>query len=233
MRRRAFFAVTGGVPVVIGYRGSASAESPAQQPAAATSRMVRVGMGQMLVKTGAAGENLARARSFIERAKQERCDVVVLPECLDLGWMSPEAARLAQPIPGPSSGALAGAARAHAIWVVAGLTEKDGAATRNASVLIDDQGTLRLRHRKVNELPMAWGIYQRGMAVEAADTPFGRVGITICADNSPDATDLALALGRMGARLVLSPCAWAVEPDYDPVKKPYGRDIWDLSLIHI
>ena len=62
-----------------------------------------------------------------------------------------------------------------------------------------------------------------------ADTPFGRVGVPICADNSTASTELGLALGRMGARLLLSPCAWAVTPDHDNAKEPYGRDLWDVA----
>ena len=31
-------------------------------------------------------------------------------------------------------------------------------------------------------------------------------------------------LGQMGANLLLSPCAWAVAPDRDPIKEPYGME---------
>lgn len=192
-------------------------------------RTVRVGMGQTLVKAGAVDENLDRARAAIARAGRERCAVVVLPECLDLGWTYPEAARYARPIPGPSSDALGEAAREARLWVVAGLTERDAERTHNTAVLLDDQGRVRLRHRKVNELDIAWHLYARGTALEVADTPFGRVGIPICADNSTASTELGLALGRMGARLLLSPCAWAVTPDHDNAKEPYGRDLWDVA----
>jgi predicted amidohydrolase len=186
-------------------------------------------MGQMLVRTGAVAENLALARDCVARARGEGCAVVVLPECLDLGWTHPDAPRLAQPIPGPSSDALGEAARASGLWVVAGLTERDGERTFNTAVLLDDQGRLRLKHRKINELDIAWHLYSRGTGLEVTDTPFGRVGIPICADNSTASTELGLALGRMGARLLLSPCAWAVKPDHDNAKEPYGRDLWDVA----
>jgi predicted amidohydrolase len=186
-------------------------------------------MGQIHVRTGAVDENLGRAREAIGRAGRERCAVVVLPECLDLGWTCPDATRRAQPIPGPSSDALGDAARGAGVWVVAGLTERDGDLTHNAAVLLDDRGRVRLKHRKINELDIAWDLYTRGIALEVADTPFGRVGIPICADNSTASTELGLALGRMGARLLLSPCAWAVTPDHDNAKDPYGRDLWDVA----
>ena len=196
----------------------------AQEP---VSRSVRVGMCQLLVKAGAVDDNLARARVLVARAREERCDVALLPECLDLGWTFPDAPRYAQPIPGTASEVLAEAARAHGIWVVAGLTERVGDRTFNTSILLDDRGQIRLQHHKINELDIAWDIYTRGTSLDVADTPFGRVGITICADNSPASVELGLALGAMGARLILSPCAWAVEPDHDNESEPYGRDVWD------
>ena len=223
MDRRTFLAGITAGPMAVDAR-SKGGEAPGPAP-----RTVRVGMAQILVKTGAVEANLARAREAIARAGRERCAVIVLPECLDLGWTHSEAARLAHPIPGPSSDALGEAARASGLWVVAGLTERDGPRTFNAAVLFDEQGRVRLKHRKINELDIAWEIYTRGTALEVADTPFGRVGIPICADNSTASTELGLALGRMGARLLLSPCAWAVTPDHDNAKEPYGRDLWDVA----
>jgi len=60
-------------------------------------------MAQILVRTGAAAENLARAEAAVARAKALDCDFVVLPECLDFGWTNPAARQLATPIPGPFS----------------------------------------------------------------------------------------------------------------------------------
>ncbi len=197
--------------------------------AAGGARGTKVGMAQILVKTGAADENLARAVAAVRQANEAGSDVVVLPECLDLGWTHPDASRLALPIPGPRSEQLAEAARRNSIFVVAGLTERAGERTFNASILLDDTGRLLLKHHKINELDIAWDIYSRGDTLSVAETPFGKVGIPICADNSPDVTALGSALGIMGARLLLSPCAWAVEAGYDPVKKPYGSDVWDIS----
>ena len=224
MARRTFLAGVAAGPMALDGRPAGEGQVSGPAP-----RTVRVGMAQILVTSGAIQANLARAREAVARAGQERCDVVVLPECLDFGWTHPDAARLAHPIPGPSSDTLGQAARAGGLWVAAGLTERDGHRTFNTAVLLDEQGRVRLKHRKINELDIAWDIYARGTALEVADTPFGRVGIPICADNSTASTELGLALGRMGARLLLSPCAWAVTPDHDNAKEPYGRDLWDVA----
>jgi len=186
-------------------------------------------MAQILVKASAADENLARAEAAVARAKALDCDFVVLPECLDLGWTNPAARQLATAIPGPFSDRLAEAARQHAIHVVAGLHERDGERLFNASVLFDDTGRLLHKHHKINELDIAWDLYTRGDSLAVAPTRFGKVAISICADNAPASVSLGHAVGHLGARMLLSPCAWAVPADYDPVKEPYGWNVWDDS----
>ncbi len=66
-----------------------------------TTRAVKIAVGQMLVEGGAVSDNLARAEQMIAAAALQGCNVVVLPECLDVGWTHPDAVALAEPIPGP------------------------------------------------------------------------------------------------------------------------------------
>jgi len=179
----------------------------------------------MLVMGGRPAENLARAAGMIERAAAEGCRVVVLPECLDFGWTDPSARQGALAIPGGHSDLLAQAAREYRIWVVAGLVERDGDRLYNTAVMISSDGKIILKHRKINELALAHGLYSLGTGIAVADTELGRVGLTVCADNYPDSPEIGGALGRMGCRLLLSPCAWAVDSDHDNAAKPYGK-IW-------
>ena len=46
------------------------------------------GMGQILVEPGCPQANLNRAVDVIRQAASQGCRLVVLPECLDLGWGS-------------------------------------------------------------------------------------------------------------------------------------------------
>jgi len=188
-------------------------------------RTLRIGMAQTLVVPGDADANLARAADAIAAAAAERCDAVVLPECLDLGWSWPEAPARAEPIPGPSTERLAEAARSAAVHVVAGLTERDGDRTYNAAVVIGPDGAILARHRKIHELDFARAVYAQGTTLEVADTALGPVGVDICADNAYESLALGRALAAMGARILLSPCAWAVPPDFDNSLRPYG-DEW-------
>jgi predicted amidohydrolase len=184
----------------------------------------------MLVVPGAPEANVERACEMVRAASAAGCQVVVLPECLDAGWTDPCARETACPVPGRWSDALAAAARDSAIYVVAGLVERCGDRLHNSSLLFDPGGKLLLRHRKVNELDIALDLYSTGRALEVADTEFGTVGIPICADNFPDSTALAESMIRMGARFILSPCAWAVDADHDNVRDPYGQ-LWLDSYV--
>lgn len=182
-------------------------------------------MGQMLVEGGAPEANLERACRMIAAAGKIRLDAVVLPECLDLGWTHPSARELAEPIPGPRSARLAQAAREAGIYVAAGLVESARGLIYNSAVLIAPDGRTILKHRKINELDIARDLYDIGDRLGVVDTPFGRIGLLICADNFPDSLHLARSLAHMGCELLLSPCAWAVDADHDNASEPYGS-LW-------
>lgn len=186
---------------------------------------LKIGMGQMLVEPGEPHRNIARAIDMVASAAESGCDIVVLPECLDIGWTHPSAATLAEPIPGERTAAFAAAARQNGVWVVAGLTERSENEIYNAAVLLSPEGSLVLRHRKINELDIGTSLYSTGTGLAVARTPIGAIGVNICADNFPDSLVLGHSLARMGAQLLLSPCAWAVDADHDNTKEPYGQ-LW-------
>jgi predicted amidohydrolase len=183
-------------------------------------------MGQILVEGGKLQENLGRATQAIGLAARQNCQIVLLPECLDLGWTHPSARQWAAEIPGPTSDVLCRAAAAAGLYVVAGLTERDGSRLYNAAVLIDPNGQVRLKHRKINLLDIEQELYSVGDRLQVVDTACGPLGVNICADNFPDSLALGHALARMGARMILSPSAWAVPADHDPAAEPYGA-LWE------
>lgn len=187
-----------------------------------TSHAFKLAMAQMLVEGGEVDANLERAVARIGEAAEKGCDIVVLPECLDAAWTYPSARELAEPIPGMYSERLARAAQENRIHVVAGLTERAGERIYNAAVLISPEGEILLKHRKINVLTVAQDIYSTGDRLGVTETPLGTIGVNICADNFPDALVLGHTLARMGAQMILSPCAWAVDADHDNVKEPYG-----------
>jgi len=182
-------------------------------------------MGQMLVEGGEPEQNLQRAERMIAAAERAGCQLIVLPECLDLGWTHPSARQSAEPIPGPFADRLCQAAREHNLHVAAGLTERCGPRIYNAALLIDPEGRILLQHRKINVLDIAQDLYSIGDRLGVAETSIGTIGVDICADNFPDSLALGHALARMGCQLLVSPSAWAVPADHDNQREPYG-DLW-------
>jgi predicted amidohydrolase len=181
---------------------------------------------QMLVQPGQPEANLARAEARIAGAAARGAEVVLLPECLDVGWTHPSARELAGRIPdGESCRRLRAAAARHGVFVCAGLVESAEPNLFNAAVLIDPGGRIVLHHRKIHELDFARELYATGDRLGVADTPWGRVGLMICADGFAPGQIISRALAAMGARTILSPCAWAVPADHDNARDPYGA-LW-------
>ena len=193
---------------------------------------VTIGMGQMLVEPGRLEANLARAADVVARAARSGCDVVVLPECLDLGWTHESARTLAAAVPGPVSELYRALAAEHGVLLAAGLTERAGERIYNSALLVGPDGEVLRHHRKVNELHFARELYSVGTSLAVAETPFGPVGLSICADGSTSSAALGHSLGLMGARMVLSPSAWAVPPTHDNAQDRYGPE-WERAYVPV
>jgi predicted amidohydrolase len=187
-------------------------------------------MAQLLVEGGEPERNFERAALLVAEAKAQGCDLVLLPETIDFAWTHPSAIEQAQLIPGPFSEVFANLARQHAIWLCVGLTEsaKDG-KRYNAALLFDSEGNIVLHHRKINLLEVEFPFYDVGQKLETLDTPWGRMGLNICADNYLDSLHLGHALARMGAQVILSPSSWTVDFSVTEADEPY-HDKWRKPL---
>ncbi|MBT3384517.1 MAG: carbon-nitrogen hydrolase family protein [Prolixibacteraceae bacterium] len=184
---------------------------------------LKLAMAQMLVEGGEKQKNLNRAVERIEEAAKNKADIILLPEAMDLGWTHSKAKTEAEPIPlGSTFQTLAKAAKMNKIYVCAGIIEKDGDRTFNSAVLINRNGELVLKHRKINELSIAHGLYDQGDRINVCETEFGTIGLLICADANAKDHVLTRSLGYLGADLILLPSSWAVKADHDNKTDPYG-----------
>jgi predicted amidohydrolase len=188
---------------------------------------------QMYVSPGAKTENLAHAEKLIKEAKANNADVVLLPEVMDLGWTHPSARKLADPIPdGEACRRMCKAAKENNIYVCCGIVERDGNNTYNAAVIIDNNGKVLLKHRKLNELDIAHDLYAQGDRLGVCTTPWGTFGLMICADAFAKDNVLTKSLCYMGADVILSPSSWAVRPGFDNNATPYGKE-WDAAYMPV
>ncbi|HXG47398.1 MAG TPA: carbon-nitrogen hydrolase family protein [Methylomirabilota bacterium] len=200
------------------------AEAPPS--AGGTAHRLRLGLIQMRLEPGQKARNLRHACGLLESAAEGGAQVAVLPEAMPLGWTDPSARQHAEAIPeGETCRALAEVARRRHLWICSGLIERADGQLFNAGVLIDPTGRVVLHHRKIHELAIATDLYARGDRLGVADTPWGRVGVMICADAFIEGLVISRTLGAMGARLILSPCAWAVPAGHDNAREPYGQ-LW-------
>ena len=185
-----------------------------------------VGMGQILVVPGDVEGNLDRIQAAALSARDSKCDVLVLPECADVGWTEPSATSFAEELSGPRVSRLRSIAEQCEMAIVVGITEKDDDRVYNTAVFIERDGQLLQRHRKVNELDVARSVYSTGRELAAFECSLGVIAINVCADNYADSLDIARAQISLGAQLILSPSSWAVPPDHDNNLNPYGKN-WE------
>lgn len=165
---------------------------------------------QMDCLLGDVPKNRERICAKIEEAAKHSAQLVIFPECALTGYAFDrldEARPTAEPIPGPSTEAIAARCRSLGVWAVVGLLESDADRVFNAAALIGPQGLVS-KYRKIH-LPYL-GVDR---FTTPGDQPFAvsdlgglRVGMSICYDGSFPETTRVLAL--LGADLVVLPTNW-------------------------
>ena len=187
---------------------------------------LKIGMAQLLVEGGEPQRNLSRAEKMVREAAEKGCDIVLLPECLDLAWTHPSVLSEALPIPGQYSDIFSRLARECKIYICAGLTEKSpDHKIYNTAIFIDPNGTIIHKYRKINLLSVELPFYEVGQSLSVVNTPMGVIGINICADNYQDSLVSGHLLARMGAQIILSPSSWTVDYSINESQDPY-KEKW-------
>ncbi len=154
--------------------------------------------------TGAAAESVRRFIETIDRAVPAKTDVILLPEGITVIGTGKTYAEVAEPVPGPTSLRLGEVARRRGAWIAAGVYEREGQAIYNTAILVDREGKLAGRYRKVY-LPReeVEGGLTPGSDYPVFRTDFGTIGMMICYDVFY--ADPARALAMQGAELILMP----------------------------
>ncbi len=188
------------------------AEPEMNQPRGHPHPGLRVALAQLPVEDGNLDQNMRLAEEAANQAARQKADFLNLPEAADWGWLYQQARRDALPIPGKYTDFLAALARRHQMWISAGCLEKAGDKVYNSAVMIDRSGRIVLKHRKIDTLPwLTKHLYDRGNPedIKTVDTEFGRIGLTICADNFNLKNPQRVA--EQGAWLLIAPHGFAAE----------------------
>jgi N-carbamoylputrescine amidase len=178
--------------------------------------------------------NLERAMAKVREAATRGAEIVVLPELFRSQYFcqTEDHAQfdLAEPIPGPSTEALAQVAREANVVIVASLFERRAAGLyHNTAAMIDAGGTLLGTFRKMH-IPDDPLYYEKfyftpgDLGFRAFDTRVGRVGTLVCWDQwYPEGARLtALA----GADLLTYPTAIGWHPAEKAEHGAAQADAW-------
>jgi predicted amidohydrolase len=181
---------------------------------------MRAGLVQLTV-TDDPAENLPRTLALVRAAAAGGAEFVLTPECSN-ALSSNRAYQQAVFHPedaDPTLAALRDAAARAGIWLLIGslgvkTADRDGRFA-NRSLLIDPTGAVAARYDKIHmfdvnvsdtEIYRESAGYRPGAQAVLADTPFGRLGLTVCYDIRFPALYRRLAQG--GAQIITVPAAF-------------------------
>ncbi|MBX6350772.1 MAG: amidohydrolase [Clostridia bacterium] len=155
--------------------------------------------------------NLSRLLELTREAADEGAKLVVWPEMAATGYVFADRAEIrpfCEPVPGPTTDAVAELCRARGIHVALGLAEVDPATDvfYNAAVLVDDLGRVVGRYRKTHLWCEDTRWAAPGGEVAAWDTSLGRIGLLICRD--ADFPEAGRLVAEAGAEVVCHLTNW-------------------------
>jgi predicted amidohydrolase len=155
-------------------------------------------------------DNCRLYEPLIAEAARQKADLVVLGETLTYAFSGKRFEQVAEPIPGPSTQYFGELTKAHNLYIVPGLVEREGHLIYNTAVLIGPDGRIVGKYRKTC-LPRGEidGGIAPGSEYPVFDTRFGKVSIMICYDGF--FPEVARELSNRGAEVIAWP-VWGCNP---------------------
>ncbi len=176
--------------------------------------------------------NLARALQKIAEAARGGAQIVCLPELFRSQYFcqreDPALFDLAEPVPGPTTAALAAAAREHSVVIVGSVFERRAPGVcHNTAVVLDADGRLAGLYRKTHipDDPLYYEKYYftpGDLGYPTFDTRAGRIGALVCWDQWYPEPARLVAL--QGVLMLFYPTAIGWHP---AEKQQYGAQQYD------
>jgi len=147
---------------------------------------LRIGILHLDIRHGAPGENRASLLAYAEEAAAKGAKIILAPELALSGYSfegMEEIAPYAEELTGETVAALSRLARRYGVYVGTGIAEYDGKTGifYNSSVVLGPEGDLVAHHRK-HVAERRWSCPGQPSATSCFATPWGKVGLLICAD---------------------------------------------------
>jgi predicted amidohydrolase len=200
-------------------------------------RKVRVATTRVVPKIeGATVEsNTQMMMTMFDEVGPEHPDIVLFSENLATRFVRRPLAERAQPIPGPLTQQLSAKAKQYHTYAIATLLEADHGLFHNTAVLIDREGRIAGKYRKVHlTIGETDGGLTPGTDYPVFQTDFGRIGIMTCWDGWFGESARALRLN--GAEILFLPLAGDSEPaHWGNIWKTRAIDngIWLVSSVTV
>ena len=176
---------------------------------------VKVASCQIFCLDGDRSGNFARIENALIEAKEKGAEIACFPETSLLGWVNPAAHERAFPVPGEDSDKLCKMAEDYNIFICIGMAEKEGDKLYDSVILIDDNGNIILKHRKINTLDELMSRpYTPGKDIKTVETRFGNIGMLICADTFKK--EILSGMAKLKPGLMLIPYGWAAQENAWP-----------------
>jgi len=168
----------------------------------------RAAAAQTLARLGDVQYNIEISTQLVNEAVRQGAELVVLPECMNTGYLFDSADHcraLAETVPdGAFVSAMSSLARKHDIFIASGITEWDAARGRlfNSGIMLDRKGEVAVHYHKqfLATHDQNWFSFgERGCPV--VDTDLGRIGLMICFDGR--IPEIARSLALQGAEIIV------------------------------
>ena len=111
---------------------------------------MKIAAAQISCALGEVAANIRKMGEFAERAKAAGADMVVFPEMSDIGYSMPVIQETATRWNEGAVPELQRCARSHRIAIVCGVSEREGDRIYNSQVVIDAQGEIIAKYRKMH-----------------------------------------------------------------------------------
>ncbi|MDR2456104.1 MAG: carbon-nitrogen hydrolase family protein, partial [Deltaproteobacteria bacterium] len=174
-----------------------------------TRETLRIALLHMDVEYHNRGRNLAVLLDLVSRAASLGAKIICAPEMCLTGYVQKSLtaiSNLAETDDGPAQAALSAAAMASGAFVAAGWAEKsESGVLYNASRVFAPDGTTVCRYKKINA-ESRWAAPGPNRQYNIFQTPWGAVGVLICADSYHSL--LCRITAMRGASLILLPSNW-------------------------
>lgn len=166
---------------------------------------------QIRPKIGHKQKNLERVKEFIEKNAHLNPDLILMPEFFNTGISVPEFKKLAEEGEGETVDFFKEIAKEHGCYLLTGsIIERDGENLYNTSRLLDRQGNVVAKYRKIHLYDSFGGqeyLYNTpGDEIVVVDTDFGKIGMSVCFDIK--FPNHYIELIKRGAQIIVEPAAW-------------------------